>query len=98
MTQVSWPQTLPLNPTQRDVVDTLNAVLATRERDIQDYFDQPNQFILGRKVSKIPTSSADYVASTDLVGDINYDTNYLYILVSNGLGSAVWRRVALASW
>ena len=98
MTQVSWPQVLSFDAQKQDIINTLNSVLSTRERDIQDYFDLPQQFIGGRKVSKIPTSSADYNSDTDLVGDVNYDLSYLYILVDNGAGSAVWRRVSLSAW
>jgi hypothetical protein len=98
MTQISWQMALPTNSTLPQVIALINTILQTRERDIQDYLNLPEQFIGGRKVDKIPTSSADYDPTTDLVGDRNWDTNYEYMLVADGVGGSVWRRITLASW
>lgn len=43
-----------------------------------------------KKVSSVPTSAT----STGNIGDIAFDTNYLYICVA----SNTWKRVALTSW
>jgi hypothetical protein len=98
MTQISWQMALDNNATLPQVIELINSILQTRERDIDDFFNLPNQFIGGRKVDKIPTSSADYVPATDQVGDFNFSLTYLYLLVDNGAGSAVWRRAALSVW
>lgn len=50
----------------------------------------------GRKVTRVPSSSADVLA-TDVEGDISFSASYMYVLVNNG-GTLVWRRVALSSW
>ena len=70
----------------------------TRERDIdvRDWRNLPQVYLSARKVTRIPSSSAD-VIDGDKVGDINWTPSYLYILVDNA-GTGVWRRVALGSW
>lgn len=78
------------------LVDCLKYICRTRKEDINDYDNLVNVFMSGRKVGKIPTSSAD-VISTDKIGDFSYSTTYLYICVDNA-GSAVWRRISLGSW
>lgn len=81
---------------EADVRTQLRQICNIRKDDISTIGNLPNTFIAGRKVGKIPTSSAD-VAETDRVGDINYDADYLYICVLD-TGSAEWRRIALGSW
>lgn len=76
--------------------EVVQEIVNAREEDIEAFGNLPNIFVSGRKVGKIPTSSADVVA-TDNVGDINYDASFLYILVDNA-GTFVWRRVAIASF
>lgn len=66
-----------------------------RNEDITDFNNLQNIFMRGRKVGKIPTGSSD-IASTDRVGDFNYDASYLYLCVDNS--GATWRRIALGSW
>lgn len=73
----------------------LRRIIELRESDITDNTNLPQVFMSGRKVEKIPTSSAD-VATTDNLGDFNYDANYLYIVVDDS--GAEWRRVALVTW
>lgn len=79
-----------------DLVNFAKDVARKRLEDISNFDNIPNLFISGRKVAKVPTGSADIVAS-DRIGDFNYDANYLYICV-NVSGTAAWRRVAIGSW
>jgi hypothetical protein len=71
-------------------------ILKERGNDINDFNNLENIFMRGRKVGKVPTSSAD-IAAADRVGDFNYDASYVYLVVESG-GNAVWRRVGLSSW
>lgn len=84
--------------TVEDLGTALRAITRLRQQDVADFNNLPNVFISGRRVGKIPTSSAD-VADTDKVGDVSFalDGSYVYYLISNA-GVASWRRVALASW
>lgn len=81
----------------QDVNSLLHFVVKERRNDVLDWINLPQQYLSGRKVNKIPASSADVDPATDRVGDMNYTTTYLYILVDNS-GVAVWRRVALGAW
>lgn len=82
--------------TEEDIKEVLRQITNIRKDDIAQISQLTNIFVSGRKVGKVPTSSLD-VDSTDRIGDINYTTTYLYILVDNG-GTAQWRRIALGSW
>jgi hypothetical protein len=84
--------------TVEDLGTALRAITRLRQQDVADFNNLPNVFISGRRVGKIPTSSAD-VADTDKIGDVSFalDGSYVYYLISNA-GVASWRRVALASW
>lgn len=82
--------------TNNELGDFARDVARIRERDVDSFNNLTNTFMRGRKVGKIPTGSSD-VATTDRVGDFNYDASYLYICVDSG-GSAVWRRATLGSW
>lgn len=82
--------------TLEDIKEQLLQIANIRKDDITLINNLPNIFIGGRKVGKIPTSSAD-IAPTDRVGDVNYDVNYLYIVIDNA-GTATWRRATLGSW
>lgn len=79
-----------------DVARFCTFVNRERGNDITQFNSIYQTFIMGRKVGKIPTSSAD-VATTDRLGDVNWTSSYLYILVDNS-GTPSWRRVALSSW
>lgn len=70
-------------------------IIEERNSDVQNYNNLNQIFMSGRKVGKIPTSSAD-IAATDRVGDFNYSASYLYLCVDDS--GAKWRRIALASW
>jgi len=89
-----YPYWIP--ETLDDVKLQLQDITRTRKDDIALIQNLPNVFISGRKVGRIPTSSAD-VISGDKIGDFNYDIDYIYILVNNA-GTGVWRRAALGSW
>jgi len=86
----------PKIKTLEDVQAFTNYICRTRDDDITQTSNYTNIFIRGRKVGKVPTSSAD-VAATDKLGDINFTDDYMYVLIDNG-GTAEWRRVALGSW
>ena len=79
-----------------DLITQMRQITNIRKDDITQIQNLPNIFLSGRTVGKIPTSSAD-VDATDRIGDVSYDTNYLYILVDNA-GTAVCRRATLGSW
>lgn len=88
----------PFNPTSdKDfpaIYSTLEDIIAKRQEDVARLLGIENLNSALRKVVKIPSSSTDIVASIDLLGDFNYDANYLYIVVSSG-GALVWRRITL---
>lgn len=79
-----------------DVIILCRYILKERSNDVNDFNNLKNIFMSGRKVNKIPTESTDVLPS-DRVGDMNYDDNYIYLLVDNS-GNPQWRRVALAAW
>lgn len=85
-----------LNDDIKDLANVLRYIARERDADINDWNNLSQAFVAGRKVGKVPTSSAD-VADTDRVGDFNFSASYLYLCVNNG-GAAAWRRVALGSW
>lgn len=94
MTTTPWPQ---FNDTTPKGIDFFLRYLSrTRNADISEFKNLNNRFIMGRKVGKIPSASAD-VVSTDALGDFNYDASYLYILIDNS-GTPAWRRASLGSW
>lgn len=79
-----------------DAQELLTTIIEERLNDVKDFDNLQNRFVLGRKTGKIPSGTTD-ISNTDRVGDINYDADYLYIIINN-LGVAEWRRVALSSW
>ena len=81
--------------TLEEVIKVIEVITKDRKNDVNDFNNLINVFISGRKVGKIPSSSAD-ISNTDRLGDFNYDASYLYLCVDNG--GAVWRRVALGAW
>ena len=82
--------------TLEEVRTQLRQITNIRKDDITQIWNISSQFIMGRKVGRIPTSSAN-VIDGDRVGDVNWTTSFFYILVDNA-GTATWRRVALSSW
>lgn len=87
----TWPK--EVNETIPDIISVLRYMLREREKDILEFNNLQNVFIRGRKVDRIPTSSADVIAG-DKIGDFNYDENYIYIL-PDGVS---WKRVGLSTW
>ncbi len=77
------------------IPDFMKFIVRERSNDVSEFNSLAEKFVSGRKVGKIPASSAD-VDPTDRIGDVNWDANYLYILVDNT--GAVWRRATLGSW
>ena len=75
--------------------NALRYISRVREEDMRDWNNLSNTFMRGRKVGKVPTSSAD-VATDDRLGDFNYDASYMYLCVDNS--GATWRRITLGSW
>lgn len=86
-----WPP-----KTLEDVIEQLRLICNLRKNDKAQISNIANAFVSGRKVGRSPTSSADVLIS-DKIGDVNYDVNYLYILVDDGMSGA-WRRAALGAW
>lgn len=74
----------------------VNYIARERNTDISDFNNLPNKFISGRKVGRVPAGTTLAIA-TDRVGDINYDTSYLYICENQG-STAIWLRTSLSSW
>lgn len=79
-----------------EITDFCRFIVRARQDDVAEMSNLYNIFIQGRKVGKIPSSSAD-VAAGDRIGDFNYDSSYIYLCVESG-GSAVWRRASLGGW
>ena len=67
-----------------------------RKDDISTIGNLINTFVEGRKVGRVPSSSADVITG-DRIGDMNYDASYFYILIDNA-GTPAWRRISLGSW
>ena len=86
----------PKSVTEDTVVDVVRQIVRLRDNDITDRNTFPSVFILGRKVTKVPSASTD-VASTDRVGDFNVTATYAYFCINNA-GTVTWRRTAVSSW
>jgi hypothetical protein len=86
----SWP-----NFVEDKVNDFIKFIVRERKNDAQLFNSLPQNYILGRKVGKIPSASND-VTADDRLGDINYDADYIYILIDDS--GAAWRRASLGSW
>ena len=80
----------------KSISNIIRFVIKERKNDVNDFFNLKNIFMSGRKVGKIPTGASD-INIADRLGDFNYDTSYIYIVVDNA-GTAEWRRASLASW
>lgn len=82
----------PVNDLVADIRATVLDIVQKRQADIAELLPVMNQL---RKVNRVPTSSTNVTAGTDLPGDFNYDANYLYLSVPDGAGNIRWRRIAL---
>lgn len=85
----------PIDATLEDLTKNAAFIQRLRDEDLQNYNNLPNIYMQGRKVNRLPASSADII-SGDRVGDFNYTTNYFYIIINNA--GASWRRIALGVW
>ena len=84
--------------TLESALESIKQIVRLRNtEDVSEVSNFNNIFIRGRKVNKVPTSSADVVAGTDCIGDFNATATFLYILIDNS-GTIEWRRVALSSF
>jgi hypothetical protein len=88
-----YPQVIKDNIQEH--TNVLKQIARLRQEDVQEFTNLTQVFISGRKVGKIPTSSAD-ITPSDRVGDFSFDPDYIYIVVDDG--GAVWRRATLGSW
>lgn len=87
----------PLINTEKDVVPALRQIQRLREaEDIVDWNNLPQIYMSGRKVGKIPGSSAD-VTTGDKIGDFNYTASFMYLLVDDS-GTPAWRRITLSTF
>lgn len=82
--------------TLQDTINQVQQICHIRKDDITQVQNFPNIFLQGRKVGKIPTTSAD-IAATDKLNDFNWTSTYLYVLVDNS-GTPAWRRAALGAF
>ncbi len=89
---------VPLDAEASKLAEILAYIQRLRDEDITDSTNLVNRFMLGRKVGKIPASSAD-VAATDRIGDFNFalDATYMYFFVDNA-GTPEWRRVTMGTF
>lgn len=78
-----------------DVQQQLRDITRTRKDDISQFKALPDYLISGRSVNRIPSSSADVVA-TDRVGDISRDALHTYVLQNPA--SPAWVRYTGASF
>lgn len=83
--------------------DAINVVFNERERDVSAVAQLETGKLQGRwrntgaNARAVPSSSAD-VLSGDALGDMLYDSSYLYVCLLIG-GTLTWCRIALAtSW
>lgn len=77
--------------------EALGDISRKRQEDITDRNNFNSIFVNGRKVGKVPSGSADVVAS-DRIGDFNVDNTYAYWLVDDGAGGAEWVRAGVSTW
>lgn len=79
-----------------DAKDWMRQVSNLRKDDIAQVDNMTSIFLTGRKVGKVPSSSAD-VNADDRLNDFNWSASYLYVLIDNS-GTPEWRRASLGSW
>ena len=88
----------PANDDNQSIYNTLLFISRERDKDIIAFNRLPSIYAEGRKVGKIPTTSADVVVA-DRIGDFNITDSYRYDLVDDGSGGAVWVRTTVDnSW
>lgn len=82
--------------TVEDIAEVMREIVRIRDSDRDAFDNLKGRFIAGRKVSRVPSGSAD-VLDTDRLGDFTADADYIYIIVDDG-GALSWRRATLGSW
>lgn len=73
----------------------LQQLSRVRKTDQTFWNSLDSQFVVGRKVTKLPSSSSDIADSA--AGDFNVDSSFAYFCINNG-GTVQWVRVAVASF
>ena len=83
----------------RNIYDFCLEIARIREfEDIGQFTNLNQQFVAGRKTTRIPTGNSDVVAS-DNVGDVTNDGTYEYKLLDLGGGTLRWdRRLLDTAW
>ena len=87
---------IAIDNTISSVADAIRKIGQIRKDDQTSWLNLQNQFIAGRKVTRIPSASTN-VLSTDNVGDFNVTSTYAYFLVNNS-GTPEWVRVAVGTF
>lgn len=91
------PFQFPILSTLQDAIAAIRRIASERLLDVQE-FNGLQQRVAGfRKVDKIPTTSADVVAATDRVGDVNFVVGKIYVLVDNA-GTPKWQSANLVDF
>jgi hypothetical protein len=93
----------PFKPYPTNIPKTLDGVWKVllqitrlRPQDIAVISNLPNQFVLGRSVNTVPSTST--ASTSDQIGDVNFTKDFAYFCVSDGSGGAVWRRIAMVAF
>ncbi len=89
MTQGTYPELLSEEPSE--IARVLREIVRLRSEDTENFNNQKDTLIRGRKVDKIPTAYND-VTDGDVVGDFSYDNTYAYILMDDA-GTLKWLRL-----
>lgn len=82
--------------TEKDRTEVLRDIVNIRKDDIIQAKNLPQTYILGRKVGRIPASSADVIAG-DKVGDFNVTLTHAYYLIDNA-GTGTWVRSTVGTF
>jgi len=77
-------------------ITALQKISQIRQNDQVQWNNLNNQFISGRRVTRVPTTSSNVLA-TDNVGDFNVTATYAYFCINNS-GTVEWVRVAVGTF
>jgi hypothetical protein len=88
-------QLYPLITSFTNALDWMREVARIRSEDIVEWQSLPQQYVTGRRTTRVPTANND-VISGDAEGDIVYAANasHMYILVDKS-GTLTWARISL---
>lgn len=89
----SYPTNIP--KTLDGVWNALLQITRLRPQDASAIGNLPQQFVLGRKVNKVPASSTDIADSQP--GDFNVTPTFGYYCINNA-GTAEWVQWAVSSF